>query len=153
MRRQFASGTNIGGQQRYSNQEMNRRQFLTAATSLIAAQPLFSRQFHAADARIEILLDEPGATIAPEIYGHFIEHLGAVIYDGVWSNGTFRKSLVESLKKIKAPVIRWPGGCFADSYDWRDGIGPRKNRPTRTGWNIRQGSAPGAPATRLTYGI
>ena len=90
--------------------------------------------------KIEILLQEPQATISPNIYGHFTEHLGGVIYDGIWvspesrvSNiGGIRRELVEHLKKIKAPVIRYPGGCFADSYDWRDGVGPAANRPRRT---------------------
>ena len=79
-------------------------------------------------------------TIAPEIYGHFTEHIGGVIYDGLWVgkdssipniNG-FRKELIEKLKAINPPVIRWPGGCFAEGYDWRDGIG--ENRPTRPYW-------------------
>jgi len=93
-----------------------------------------------ADSRIEILLNEPLGAISPDIYGHFTEHLGGVIYDGIWVgenskvpnvNG-LRKELVDEMKKIKAPVIRYPGGCFADSYDWRDGIGSREKRPKRT---------------------
>ncbi|MGE0887259.1 MAG: alpha-N-arabinofuranosidase [Blastocatellales bacterium] len=92
-----------------------------------------------ADARIDVLLDEPIGIIAPEIYGHFAEHLGGVVYDGIWVGenskvqniGGIRKALVDAMKKIKASVIRWPGGCFADSYNWRDGIGPRKDRPRR----------------------
>ena len=79
-------------------------------------------------------------TIAPEIYGHFVENLGGVIYDGLWVGegsripniGGFRRELVEALKKVKPGMIRWPGGCFADQYDWRDGIGPRDKRPKRT---------------------
>ncbi len=93
-----------------------------------------------ADGHIEVLLDEPIGTIAPEIYGHFTEHLGGVIYDGVWVGenspvaniGGIRKALVDALKVIRPSVIRWPGGCFADSYDWRDGVGPRGSRPTRS---------------------
>jgi len=89
---------------------------------------------------VEILLDEPIGTIAPEIYGHFIEHLGGVIYDGVWVGegskipnvGGVRKALVDAFKAIKPGVVRWPGGCFADSYDWRDGIGAADKRPRRT---------------------
>ena len=95
-----------------------------------------------ADSRLEILVDEPIATIAPEIYGHFVEHLGGVVYDGIWVGenskipnvGGIRKALVDDLRKVKPAVIRWPGGCFADSYDWRDGIGPAGNRPRRTGF-------------------
>jgi alpha-N-arabinofuranosidase len=94
----------------------------------------------APDSHIEILLDEPIATIAPEIYGHFIEHLGGVIYDGVWVGeaspipnvGGIRRALVEALRPIGPAVMRWPGGCFADWYDWRDGVGPRAERPRRT---------------------
>jgi alpha-N-arabinofuranosidase len=78
--------------------------------------------------------------IAPEIYGHFAEHLGAVIHDGVWVGerskiphvGGIRKALVEALRRLKPAVIRWPGGCFADSYNWRDGVGPRASRPRHT---------------------
>ena len=93
-----------------------------------------------ADSRIEVLLGEEIGTISPNIYGHFAEHLGGVVYDGIWvgenskvpNTGGIRTALVDALKRIKAPVIRWPGGCFADSYDWRDGIGPRARRPKRT---------------------
>lgn len=74
--------------------------------------------------------------IAPEIYGHFSEHLGRCIYEGLFVksdsgipnvNG-MRCDVVEALKELKIPVLRWPGGCFADEYHWRDGIGPAENR-------------------------
>lgn len=71
------------------------------------------------------------------IYGHFSEHLGRCIYEGYWVGEDsqipnvrgIRKDVVEALKKIKIPVLRWPGGCFADEYHWMDGIGPRDKRP------------------------
>lgn len=93
-----------------------------------------------ADSRIDVLLEEPIGTIAPEIYGHFVEHLGGVVYDGIWVGegasipniGGIRRELVEAFRAIRPSVIRWPGGCFADSYDWRDGVGPREQRPRRT---------------------
>jgi alpha-L-arabinofuranosidase len=121
---------------------MQRRQFLkagvaVAATTLFTSKSLLSAT---ADSRIEILLDEPIGTISPNIYGHFAEQLGGVIYDGIWvgegssipnTNG-IRTALTDALRRIHAPVIRWPGGCFADSYDWRDGISPRNQRPRRT---------------------
>ncbi len=78
--------------------------------------------------------------IKPELYGHFAEHIGGVIYDGIYVgkdskvenvNG-FRKFIIDKLRAINAPVVRWPGGCFAEIYDWRDGIG--ENRPTRVNW-------------------
>src|SRR5271156_2138495 len=121
---------------------MQRREFLKTSALAGSAYFFFSKQALAttADAHIEVLVNEPIATIQPEIYGHFTEHLGGVIYDGVWVGEKssianvhgIRKELVDKLKAIKAPVIRWPGGCFADSYDWRDGIGPRDKRPKRT---------------------
>jgi alpha-N-arabinofuranosidase len=120
-------------------QKISRRMFVESALATGAAALLAPRSVKATDSRIEILLDEPIGTIAPEIYSHFMEHLGGVIYDGVWVgekskvpnyNG-IRKALVDNLKKLKPGVIRYPGGCFADQYDWRDGVGPRDQRPTR----------------------
>ncbi|MDR2304290.1 MAG: alpha-N-arabinofuranosidase [Treponema sp.] len=71
------------------------------------------------------------------IYGHFSEHLGRCIYGGYWVGEDspvpnvrgIRKDVVEALKKIRIPNLRWPGGCFADEYHWKDGIGPRSQRP------------------------
>jgi alpha-L-arabinofuranosidase len=121
---------------------VNRRDFLLASTGAATLASFGVRPVWSAgtDARIEIILDEPIATIAPEIYGHFTEHLGGVVYDGIWVGpksavpnvGGIRKALVEKMRQIRAPVIRWPGGCFADSYDWRDGIGAPAKRPVRT---------------------
>ena len=76
--------------------------------------------------------------INKEIYGQFAEHLGSCIYGGLWvgpeSNipniDGYRKDVFEALKALKVPVLRWPGGCFADEYHWRDGIGPRSQRPS-----------------------
>lgn len=75
-------------------------------------------------------------TIDKNIYGHFAEHLGRCIYDGIWVGEDskipnirgIRADIVEALKRIKAPIIRWPGGCFADEYHWRDGVGPASSR-------------------------
>ncbi len=114
---------------------MDRRQFLLSGLVLLAP-----RTSLAASARIEIVPDEPIGTISPRIYSHFTEHLGGCIYDGVWVGenskipniGGIRKELVDNLKRMKPGVIRWPGGCFADSYNWRDGVGPRAQRPRRT---------------------
>src|ERR1051325_2923032 len=125
---------------------IGRREFLrnsmigAGALAFARSAPYMFGADSPADSRIEILLNEPLGTISPNIYGHFTEHLGGVIYDGIWVgenskvpnvNG-LRKELVDEMKKIKAPVIRYPGGCFADSYDWRDGIGSREKRPKRT---------------------
>src|SRR5947209_8850756 len=110
---------------------VSRRAFIEGVLAGAAAAPLRS-QTAEGSARIDVIVADPIGTIAPEIYGHFIEHLGGVIYDGVWvgeksavaNTGGIRQSVINALKAIHAPVIRWPGGCFADSYDWRDGVGP-----------------------------
>ncbi|WP_316795006.1 alpha-N-arabinofuranosidase [Pedobacter agri] len=82
--------------------------------------------------------------VSKHIYGHFSEHLGRCIYDGFWvdenasvlNKGRIRLDVVEALKRINVPNLRWPGGCFADEYHWRDGIGPRNQRPkmVNTNW-------------------
>jgi len=92
--------------------------------------------------KLYIFTPDKLGTISPGIYGHFSEHLGGVIYDGIWvGEGSdvpnirgFRAELVEKLKAINPPMLRWPGGCFAEIYDWRDGIGPREKRPVRINW-------------------
>lgn len=85
----------------------------------------------------------PKTTISRHIYGHFSEHLGRCIYDGFWvadslnvpKKDRIRLDVVDALKKIQIPNLRWPGGCFADEYHWRDGIGPRNQRPTMVNTN------------------
>jgi len=132
------------------NRGIRRREFLRHGALAAGAMACGAYLPHAAvgaasaDSRIDVLLDEPLGTISPNIYGHFTEHLGGVIYDGLWVGENspvanlqgVRKRLVEEMRKIKAPVVRYPGGCFADSYDWRDGVGPADKRPRRTNfWN------------------
>lgn len=81
--------------------------------------------------------DLPGAVVNRNIYGHFAEHLGRGIYDGVWvgpdspipNTRGIRNDVLAALKALDIPVLRWPGGCFADEYHWKDGIGPREKRP------------------------
>ncbi|MEK0317838.1 alpha-N-arabinofuranosidase [Cohnella sp. 56] len=75
-------------------------------------------------------------TINRNIYGHFAEHLGRCIYEGLWvgedspipNTDGIRNDVIEALRKLRVPVLRWPGGCFADEYHWKDGIGPRESR-------------------------
>jgi alpha-N-arabinofuranosidase len=81
----------------------------------------------AQEAVIEIGLPT-GEVINRNIYGQFAEHLGRCIYDGFYRNGQIRMDIVEALKRIRIPLLRWPGGCFADNYHWRDGIGPLSKR-------------------------
>jgi alpha-N-arabinofuranosidase len=135
---------------------LSRRKFLqrsaTAGAALLVTKR-FSLPATAADSRVEILLNESLGTISPNIYGHFAENLSGVIYDGIWVgedskipnvNG-IRKELIDEMRKIKPSVVRYPGGCFADSYDWRDGIGPRDKRPRRTNFWAGE-EAPSSPA-------
>ncbi|HEY0074368.1 MAG TPA: alpha-N-arabinofuranosidase [Abditibacteriaceae bacterium] len=85
---------------------------------------------------LTINADQAGPVIHRNIYGHFAEHLGRCIYEGFWvgedseitnTNG-IRNDVVNAMKKLNPPVLRWPGGCFADEYHWKDGIGPREKR-------------------------
>jgi len=86
--------------------------------------------------RLIIDADRKRGKINRNIYGHFAEHLGRCIYEGLWVGEEspipnirgIRSDVVEALRKIKVPVLRWPGGCFADHYHWQDGIGPRTQR-------------------------
>lgn len=90
-------------------------------------------------AQAKITLDASGAKtqIHKEIYGHFAEHLGSCIYGGIYvgenspipNTRGIRNDIIKALKDISIPVIRWPGGCFADTYHWKDGIGPKEKRP------------------------
>ena len=87
-------------------------------------------------AKLTIWADKPGAAIDKNIYGNFSEHLGRCIYEGFWvgedspipNTRGIRNDVVEALKAIGLPVLRWPGGCFADEYHWMDGIGPKEGR-------------------------
>ncbi len=95
-------------------------------------------------ASLKLSSDAGGPTISKNIYGHFAEHLGRCIYEGIWvgedskisNRRGIRKDVVKALKNLNVPVLRWPGGCFADEYHWKDGVGPRKRRPkiTNTHW-------------------
>ncbi|HKK45017.1 MAG TPA: alpha-L-arabinofuranosidase C-terminal domain-containing protein [Balneolaceae bacterium] len=93
----------------------------------------------AAQDKIVVEADQPQNKISKYIYGQFSEHLGKGIYGGLWvgedsdipNTDGFRNDVVNALKELNIPDIRWPGGCFADEYHWRDGIGPRDQRPVR----------------------
>jgi alpha-N-arabinofuranosidase len=90
------------------------------------------------DTKLNILADQPIGTIAPRLYGHFAEHLGRCCYDGLWGANaagvnSFRQNVITALKALPVPMLRWPGGCYADHYHWRDGIGPTDRRVRRLG--------------------
>ena len=88
--------------------------------------------------QLVVVANNPGVTISKDIYGHFSEHLGTCIYGGLWvGTGSkipntygIRNDVLFALREIKVPNLRWPGGCFADTYHWKDGIGPQEKRAT-----------------------
>ena len=101
--------------------------FLSAITTVGTAK----------EAKVTVNVDQGKYSIHKEIYGQFAEHLGSCIHGGLWGgenspipniNG-YRKDVFEALKALQIPVLRWPGGCFADEYHWMDGIGPKASRP------------------------
>ena len=118
-----------------------RRGFLAAGAGglfhVITARKGLGAQ--AASRRVVVDTEVPVGVIRPELHGHFAEHLGSCTYGGLWvgKNSTVpninghRKQAVEYLRALGIPVLRWPGGCFADDYHWRDGIGPAEKRPKR----------------------
>lgn len=100
---------------------------LTASLSLPAQR----------SATLTVEADRGTQIIPKEIYGQFAEHLGTCIYGGLWVGEDspipniqgYRTDVFNALKELRVPVLRWPGGCFADEYHWMDGIGPREQRP------------------------
>ncbi|TPG20009.1 alpha-N-arabinofuranosidase [Sphingomonas koreensis] len=116
-----------------------KRGMLSVAAGLALATPLAAQNQAPAQVTVSIDTAHPGAVIEPAVQGQFAEDLGRGLYEGIWvgpnspipnANG-YRTDVLAALKQLHVPVIRWPGGCFADEYDWRDGIGPRAQRPVR----------------------
>jgi alpha-N-arabinofuranosidase len=103
----------------------------------VAASSAWSNAAMKSTATLVINGDAPSHTISRHIYGHFAEHLGRCIYEGIWvgpdssipNTRGIRNDVVAALKNLNIPNLRWPGGCFADEYHWKDGIGPRAERP------------------------
>ncbi|MCK5370960.1 MAG: hypothetical protein KAQ62_20500 [Cyclobacteriaceae bacterium] len=96
-------------------------------------------------ASITIYTDTPTKTYNPMIFGGFIEHLGKQIYGGFFDPGSpladvrgFRLDVIEAIKELRVPVIRWPGGCFVDSYHWRKGIGENRQPYDDDRWGVRE---------------
>ena len=111
------------------------KKFFFAALAAVAMPMMASAQM-----KVDVDIDSDitdGQIIPKEIYGQFAEHLGSCIYGGLWVGPEsdipnidgYRTDVLEALKTLKVPVMRWPGGCFADEYHWKDGIGPREDRP------------------------
>jgi alpha-N-arabinofuranosidase len=104
----------------------------------MSALPQTEASNDALETRAVINLDVEGPTISRHIYGHFAEHLGRGIYEGIYvgedseipNDRGIRLDVVEALRGLDIPNLRWPGGCFADEYHWQDGIGPKDQRPS-----------------------
>jgi alpha-N-arabinofuranosidase len=114
---------------------------LVGATCLLAGGIASSAE-QTANA-MTVSADKPGSVINPAIYGQFAEHLGRLIYEGIWvgekssipNTRGYRNDVIAALKELGVPVLRWPGGCFADEYHWRDGIGDKSKRPRKVNTN------------------
>ena len=110
---------------------------LPVVICLIGLGCIFSNLAYTAENKLVIHADQGKQQISRYIYGQFIEHMGRCIYDGIWvgedspipNTRGIRNDVVKALKHVRVPIVRWPGGCFADAYHWRDGIGPRQDRP------------------------
>lgn len=108
-----------------------------AAVALATAVPAAAQA--PAAATLTVQADKPGPKLDRRIFSQFAEHLGTGIYEGVWVGADskipntrgYRNDVVAALKALKVPLVRWPGGCFADEYHWREGIGPRAKRPVK----------------------
>jgi alpha-L-arabinofuranosidase len=102
----------------------------------LAVSPALARAD--SDSQLTVHADQPGAVINKNIYGQFSEHLGHCIYDGIWVGADssipntrgYNNAVLAALKDLHVPILRWPGGCFADEYHWKDGIGPMEKRPS-----------------------
>jgi alpha-L-arabinofuranosidase len=119
--------------------------FSLLATSLLMADLCATTAFAARPGPIEIRIqtDQPGAPIDRNVFGQFAEHLGSGIYDGIWVGKDsrianvrgIRSDVVAALRRLHVPNVRWPGGCFADEYHWRDGVGPASMRKSTVNSN------------------
>jgi alpha-N-arabinofuranosidase len=117
--------------------------------------------FAAGAVNLTIDVAKPGAVINKDVYGQFAEHLGTGIYEGMWvgpqskipNTKGWRNDVVGALKAMHVPLVRWPGGCFADEYHWKDGIGPRNKRPVKvnTNWGGVEESTPSVRTNSSTW--
>src|SRR3954470_10168973 len=115
------------------------KNFLVAIVAAVSCLAPAMSNAAGVSAQVNIRADQPGARIDANIQGQFMEHLGRNVYEGIWvgpespipNTRGYRNDVLAALKKLQIPVLRWPGGCFADEYHWRDGIGPRDKRVAR----------------------
>jgi len=115
----------------------------TLALGLLAAFPALAAYAQVTPVSLIVDASHPGAVINKDVYAQFAEHLGSGIYGGMWVGPDskipnvrgWRKDVIGALRDLHVPLVRWPGGCFADEYHWRDGIGARDKRPVKVNTN------------------
>jgi alpha-N-arabinofuranosidase len=108
----------------------------------LAAVGLAATSAQAQDVTVQVDVENPGPVISKYLYGHFLEHLGRAVYDGVWvgpdsdipNTKGLRTDVLDALKALEIPVIRWPGGCYADEYHWQNGIGRERPVTLNMSW-------------------
>jgi len=124
----------------------SRRRFIRNAAAAASVTAFLPEGVFSQSPTPQSVVVRPGAEIGvirPEFHSHFAEHLGSCVYGGLWVGKNsripnvdgYRKAAIDALKELGIPVLRWPGGCFADNYHWRDGIGPVEKRPKRVNMN------------------
>lgn len=110
----------------------------TRFLAVVIALACYQRSHAQTETKVMVNTDQGKHTISKHIYGHFAEHLGRCIYDGFYvgednklisNTEGVRNDIIAALKDLKVPNLRWPGGCFADTYHWKDGVGPKTERP------------------------
>ncbi len=114
---------------------LTRRAF---SAGLLAAPAILKGQQSSVETRVKIDTERTIGQIDPNIYGNFTEMLGRCIYGGIFEPGSklsdkegYRKDVLKAIEDLHVTLLRWPGGNFSSNYNWRDGIGPRKDRPPR----------------------
>lgn len=115
----------------------NRCRVLAAVSALVLAAVLPAAG-QTPQARIKIDTDRQVGDVNPLLFGNFAEHLGRVIYGGIYEEGSplsdadgYRMDTMQAVKNLDVTILRWPGGNFVSGYNWKDGIGPRDQRPVR----------------------
>src|SRR5215510_10656739 len=120
------------------------RLFILLTILVLSAAPVPRVAAQTTQARIKIDIDRTIGEVDPHLFGNFAEHLGRMIYGGIYEEGSslsdkdgYRKDVMEAVKQLNVSILRWPGGNFASGYNWTDGIGPKDQRPVRMdlAWN------------------
>ena len=123
---------------------MTRRSFLAATSAAAAVTALPRSAWGASESKQRFLIrtEQEEGRVSPLLHGQFAEHLGSCVYGGLWvGEGSsipnirgYRKGAIDYLKALEVPVLRWPGGCFADDYHWREGIGKNRSKRVNISW-------------------